>query len=137
MKKGKESDIVNYIIGFNLAARRRELGIAIEQVSKWSGITVEELTDFEKGVSRPAANILVDFGKCLDVPPSYFFKMPENLGSTDRTIIEGLNRTSDNHDLSVSDGVAVIKAFARIKNQERRKVVLDIAELMAKSGPIK
>ena len=133
MKKGTDGDIINYIIGFNLAARRAELGVAIEQISKWSGIGVEKLTDFESGAGRPDASILVELAKYLDVSPPYFFSIPENMGLGARVLFEKLDSAEEDHDVSVSDGVAVIRAFARIKNQERRAIVLDIAQLMAKS----
>ncbi len=51
--------------------------------------------------------------------------------------MEKLHNGEDDYDVSVSDGVAVIRAFARIKNLERRDIVLDIAQMIAKRGAIK
>jgi transcriptional regulator with XRE-family HTH domain len=137
MKKGKEGDIVGHIIGLKIAARRAELGLSRDQFCKLAGVSVEDMTNFETGKSRPDPGILFKLAKCLDVSPPYFFSLPENLGSGGRALMEKLHNGEDDYDVSVSDGVAVIRAFARIKNLERRDIVLDIAQMIAKRGAIK
>jgi len=68
------SDDVNIAVGKALAARRKELGLSLAQVSKRCGVSLQQIHRYEVGHTPLTVAMLVQLSKCLDVPLAYFFE---------------------------------------------------------------
>lgn len=105
------------------------LGISQERLGQALGLTFQQVQKYEKGTNRIGASRLHHIAKILQVPESFLFEGARHSGyqASDR----------DAHSLayiseftSSSDGQALIKAFARIKDRNvRRSIVALIDQL--------
>jgi transcriptional regulator with XRE-family HTH domain len=132
MKDANEkSDVVQLIIGFNIADRRERLGVRAEQICDGLGISAEALLAFESGRRRPDVKALFALARMLDVPPQYFFSIPKHLDAKSRAQLRGARGEIGACDPVANDGVAVMRAFARMKNRAGRHVVSDMAQAIS------
>ena len=61
-------------IGQRIAARRRELGLSLAQVSARCDVSLQQIHRYEIGGNVISAPMLWQLSKCLDVPIEYFFE---------------------------------------------------------------
>jgi transcriptional regulator with XRE-family HTH domain len=128
MKRTEEiSDLISCIIGNNISRKREELGVSLAELSKHLDEPLEELVALEAGQRRPDPRILVTLARRLNVSLGYFFSMPET-----PAFAAEISEPADVRDKPDLEGAAVVSAFARIKNNEQRNIVLDIAQVIAK-----
>jgi transcriptional regulator with XRE-family HTH domain len=131
MKRTEEiSDLISCIIGTNIARKREELGISLAELSKHLDAPLEELVALEAGRRRPDPRMLVTLARRLNVSLGYFFSMPET-----PVFQEELIESDDLREKPALASAAVVSAFARIKNNEQRNIVLDLAQAIAKFDP--
>jgi transcriptional regulator with XRE-family HTH domain len=132
MKDANEKlDVVQLIIGFNLASRRERLGVRAEQICDGLGISAETLLAFESGRRRPDVKTLVAFARMLDVSPQYFFSIPKHLDARSRAQLRSAHGGIGDRESVANDAVAVMRAFARMKNRPGRHVVSDVAQAIS------
>jgi transcriptional regulator with XRE-family HTH domain len=128
MKHTEEiSDLISCIIGTNIARKREELGISLAELSKHLDAPLEELVALEAGQRRPDPRMLVTLARRLNVSLGYFFSLPETLAFGGE-----INGSDDLREKPALESAAVVNAFARVKNNERRNIVLDIGQAIAK-----
>ena len=71
------SDEISLAVGKRIAARRRELGLSLAQMSDRCGVTLQQIHKYETGQSAVSAPMLVKLSRCLGVKTSYFFQEVE------------------------------------------------------------
>jgi len=62
---------INLAVGKRLAARRRELGLSLAQVSHRCGVSLQQIHRYETGQTPLSVPMLIRLARCLDVSPSY------------------------------------------------------------------
>jgi transcriptional regulator with XRE-family HTH domain len=118
-------------VGSRVRMRRMILGMNQTALGDALGLTFQQVQKYEKGTNRIGASRLQHIAQILKVPVSFFFDgAPEVPGQA-----VGMNDTpfpayvSDL--LGTSDGLALSKAFTRIKDGKLRRRIVDVVEEIA------
>lgn len=89
-------------IGARIKQRRLVLKLTQTEVAEAIGVRFQQLQKYETGINRVSASRLVDLGKALDVPPSYFFEgfgngVPEDeiKSAAEVTLLQDFRRSSE------------------------------------------
>src|SRR5947208_16335272 len=108
------------IIGERVRARRSAAGISQAALAEALGVTLQQVESYEQGTER--------------VGYPRLFKIAEVLGCDVMDFFDGIPKTRTVWStpfakfLATQDGVALIEAMLKIKNQALRRTVIDIAE---------
>jgi len=119
------------VIGKNIAFRRAQLGISLEQLSDGLAIEPRLLADFEAGARRIDAKALLALGQILDVPPQYFFAEPATGSLREDDGAACMSDFENNRSQFIKDGIRLNQAFAGIRNSQNRQILIDIAKALA------
>ncbi len=118
--------------GSRVRLRRNMLGMSQEKLGERLGLTFQQVQKYEKGTNRIGASRLQQIGAILSVPVSFFFEgapsgepAPEG-GFSD---VAAASYVSDF--LSTSEGLALNRAFIRIKNPKVRRKIVDLVSAFA------
>src|SRR5437879_3313825 len=118
-------------VGSRVRMRRMMLGMSQEKLGDALGLTFQQVQKYEKGTNRIGAGRLHHISHILQVPISFFFEgAPDLLGPP-----EGLGEAPApayvSDFLASSDGVALARAFMRIKAPKLRRRIVDLVEEIA------
>jgi len=119
-------------VGSRVRMRRLMLGMSQEKLGERLGLTFQQVQKYEKGANRIGASRLQHMAQILKVPVSFFF---DGVAGTAKLAEDGSAKppvadyVSDF--LSSSDGLALTKAFASIKDTKLRRRVVDLVEEIA------
>jgi transcriptional regulator with XRE-family HTH domain len=97
------------------------------------GVTFQQVQKYERGANRVGASRLWRMSQVLDVPVAFFF---DGLGQ-----ITGSEEFAEDDQLPIvydfinsTDGVALAKALAQIKNKDVRRQILELARSLARES---
>lgn len=111
--------------------RRMAVGLTQDKLARALGLTFQQVQKYEKGANRIGASRLQQIAYILQVPVSFFFEgAPSAPGQQP---IEGMAAPSPAYVsdfLATSDGLALTKAFMRIKDPKLRRRIVDLVEQM-------
>jgi transcriptional regulator with XRE-family HTH domain len=114
-------------VGNKVRMRRMTPGMTQEKLGDALGLTFQQVQKYEKGTNRISASRLQHISRILQVPVAFFFDgAPEIPGQA-----TGKNEASPAYVsdfLATSDGLALTKAFTRIKNGKLRRRIVDLVE---------
>jgi transcriptional regulator with XRE-family HTH domain len=123
--KPKSINSTDQHVGSRVRMRRMMLGMTQADLSEAIGVTFQQVQKYEKGTNRVSASRLQHIAHVLQVPVSFFF--------------EDADGSSPRHDappdeitpfMATADGLALAKAFMRIRNIEvRRRIAALVAEI--------
>jgi transcriptional regulator with XRE-family HTH domain len=116
------------LIGERIRLRRIQVGMSQEQLGKFLGVTFQQIQKYEKGANRVSAGRLVKIAEALECNVMTFF---EGLD-----LIDAPTSTPFTQFLATKDGIAIIEAMLKIRTQELRRLVIDIAEKLERLMPI-
>jgi transcriptional regulator with XRE-family HTH domain len=118
-------------VGSRVRTRRMMLGMSQEKLGDALDLTFQQVQKYEKGTSRIGAGRLQHISHILQVPVAFFFdgvphqperaEGPSELPSSDYV----------SEFLATRDGLALIKAFTRIKEPKLRRRIVDLVEEIA------
>jgi len=117
-------------VGSRVRMRRMMLGMSQEKLGDALRLTFQQVQKYEKGTNRIGASRLQQISYILQVPVSFFFEgapAPDVAGG----IGEAPSPAYVSDFLSSSDGLRLVKAFMRIKQQNVRRRIVDLVEAMA------
>jgi transcriptional regulator with XRE-family HTH domain len=115
-------------VGSRVRMRRMMLKMSQEKLGDSLGLTFQQVQKYEKGTNRIGASRLQQIAQILQVPVAFFFDgAPGHAASPGDVSAAGF--VSDF--LATSEGLALIKAFMRIKNPKLRRRIVDLVELIA------
>lgn len=122
--------------GSRLRMRRTLVGMSQEKLGEALGLTFQQVQKYEKGTNRMGASRLQQIGQVLGVAPSYFF---EGLPGSDTAT--GLGFAEDGSAglisfVSSSEGMALNKAFPRIKDARVRRKIIDLVVALAEDDAL-
>lgn len=105
-------DPIDVRLGAAIRARRTALGITQAQLGSRIGVTFQQVQKYEKGANRISASRLVRIADILDA-------------SAGRLLEEDA-------DLDEAQAAALLQAWSRLKTDEQRNAVLQLARVMGR-----
>ena len=118
-------------VGSRVRMRRMMLTMSQEKLGDALGLTFQQVQKYEKGTNRIGASRLQQISNILQVPVAFFFEGAPSLrraGRDGRGAVPGLCVRF----LATSDGLALTKAFMRIKEAKLRRRIVDLVEQIAR-----
>ena len=115
-------------VGSRVRMRRMMLGMNQTKLGDALGITFQQVQKYEKGANRVSASRLQHISHILQVPVPFFFEGAPHVPG--QTIGNGAAPSPAyvTDFLASSDGLALTKAFMRIKKRELRRRIVDLVE---------
>ncbi len=127
----KQPDPVDKHVGARVRMRRMMLDMSQEKLGDAIGLTFQQVQKYEKGINRIASSRLQQIANVLQVSVLFFF---EDAPGQPRLSGKAPSPAYVSDFLATSDGLALIRAFMRIKNAKLRRSVVNIVEEIA-GGP--
>ena len=119
---------VDMYVGNQVRSRRLMLGMSQEKLGHALGLTFQQVQKYEKGTNRMGSSRLQQVANILEVPVTFFFE-----GAPGQTKPDGKspspNYVSDF--LATADGLALMKAFMRIKDAKLRRSIVNLVDDVA------
>ncbi|HEY4774044.1 MAG TPA: helix-turn-helix domain-containing protein [Xanthobacteraceae bacterium] len=119
-------------VGSRVRMRRMMLGMSQEKLGDALGLTFQQVQKYEKGANRIGASRLQQISLILQVPVSFFFDgAPSPEGSRSGDLSEAPSPSYVSDFLATSDGLALTKAFVKIKKAKLRRRIVELVEEIA------
>jgi transcriptional regulator with XRE-family HTH domain len=124
----KSTDPIDRHVGARIRMQRMVRGMSQTKLGNAVGVTFQQVQKYEKGVNRVGASRLQQIANVLKVRPDFFFgeasaKAVGNSGPRETAIIEGF--------ISSRDGIALSKAFTKIRETKTRRSIVALVEQIA------
>src|SRR5918999_445345 len=118
-------------VGSRVRMRRMMLGMSQEKLGDALGLTFQQIQKYEKGTNRIGASRLQQIAHFLQVPVAFFFEGGPDapVGGNGGKVAPSPAYVSDF--LATSDGLALTKAFMRIRDQKLRRRIVDLVTHIA------
>ena len=101
-----------------LRARRKELGLTLQQLAKASGLSAAFISQAERGISTPSVISLMQLSSALGVEISYFISSPP----ADSMI----HRADSPRHLNIDSPVTYTRIDSDIRNQKMNGLIMEI-----------
>lgn len=118
-------------VGSRVRMRRMMLGMSQEKLGDALGLTFQQVQKYEKGTNRIGASRLQQISHILQVPVSFFFDGAPTVSGRPGGVEEAPSPAYVSDFLATSDGLALTKAFVRIKDPKLRRRIVDLVEAIA------
>jgi transcriptional regulator with XRE-family HTH domain len=118
-------------VGSRVRMRRMMLGMSQEKLGDALGLTFQQVQKYEKGTNRIGASRLQQISHILQVPVAFFFEGAPNVPGQSDGMGEAPSPAYVSDFLATSDGLALTKAFMRIKDSKLRRRIVDLVEQIA------
>lgn len=118
-------------VGSRVRMRRMMLSMSQEKLGDALGLTFQQVQKYEKGTNRIGASRLQQISHILQVPVAFFFEGAPNLSGRPEGMGEAPSPAYVSDFLATSDGLALTKAFMRIKDSKLRRRIVDLVEQIA------
>ena len=121
-------------VGSRVRMRRKMLSMSQEKLGDALGLTFQQVQKYEKGTNRIGASRLQNISLILQVPVSFFFEGTPTLPGV--AIGKGAAPSPSyvNDFLATTDGLALTKAFMRIKEPTLRRRIVHLVKEIAGDG---
>ena len=118
-------------VGSRVRMRRMMLGMSQEKLADALGLTFQQVQKYEKGTNRISASRLQAISQILDAPVHFFFEGGPQMAKS----AHGAHGLGENPSpayvtdfLTTSDGLALVKAFVKIKDAAVRRSIVRMVE---------
>jgi transcriptional regulator with XRE-family HTH domain len=119
-------------VGSRVRMRRMMLSMSQEKLGDALGLTFQQVQKYEKGTNRIGASRLQQISHILQVPVAFFFEGAPNLpGQGGDGMKDAPSPAYVSDFLATSEGLALTKAFTRIKEAKLRRRIVDLVEEIA------
>ena len=126
----KAPNPVDKHVGSQVRMRRKMLGMRQTKLGDQLGVTFQQVEKYEKGMNRIGSNRLQHLSHILQVPVSFFFEGAPHLPGQTKRNGNAPSPAYVADFLASSDGLALTKAFMRIKPRLRRRIVELVEEIV-------
>ncbi|HEY7458421.1 MAG TPA: helix-turn-helix transcriptional regulator [Xanthobacteraceae bacterium] len=127
----KSPNPIDKHVGSRVRMRRMMISMSQEKLGERLGITFQQIQKYEKGTNRIGASRLQQISGVLGVPVSFFFEgAPTQEGATGG-LGESPSPAYVSDFLATSDGLALTKAFMKVKDAKVRRRIVDLVEAIA------
>ena len=117
-------------VGARVRMRRMMLAMSQEKLGDALDLTFQQVQKYEKGANRIGASRLQQIASILQVPVSFFFEGAPSVPGHHGGGAEAPSPAYVSDFLATSDGLALTKAFMRIKDTKLRRRIVDLVEQM-------
>jgi transcriptional regulator with XRE-family HTH domain len=123
-------------VGGRFRMRRLMLNMSQTEIGDALGLTFQQMQKYEKGTNRISASRLQQLCRILDVPVTFFFEGAPRAPGLPELSEAGAEVPAYVSDfLATSEGVALVRAFTRIRNAKvRRAIVALVQQVVSGSG---
>jgi transcriptional regulator with XRE-family HTH domain len=131
VKQAIENKVANPIdrhVGGRIRMRRMMLGMSQGTLGDGLGLTFQQVQKYEKGTNRIGAGRLQHISQILQVPVPFFFEGAPDLPGQPKGFGTASSPAYVSDFLATTDGLALTKAFMRIKDQGMRRCIVDLVE---------
>jgi transcriptional regulator with XRE-family HTH domain len=118
-------------VGSRVRMRRMMLSMSQEKLGDALGLTFQQVQKYEKGTNRVGASRLQQIAQILQVPVAFFFEGAPHSPGYSGGMSEAPSPAYVADFLATSDGLALTKAFMRIKSSKLRRRIVDLVEQIA------
>jgi transcriptional regulator with XRE-family HTH domain len=130
----KTPNPVDKHVGSRVRMRRVLVGLSQEKLGDSLGVTFQQVQKYEKGTNRIGASRLQQISKVLGVPVSFFFDdAPGEENKTDG-FADGGSSDYVVDFLSTSEGIALNRAFLRVRDPRVRRRIVDLVSALGDSN---
>ena len=119
-------------VGSRVRMRRMMMSMSQEKLGDALGLTFQQVQKYEKGTNRIGASRLQQISKVLGVPVGFFFE--DAVGGSDGPGSAGFAEAGGDYVadfLATSDGLALTKAFIRVRDPKVRRRLVDLVAALA------
>src|SRR5437660_5546493 len=132
----KAPNPIDKYVGSRVRMRRMMLSMSQEKLGDALGLTFQQVQKYEKGTNRIGASRLQQISLILQVPVSFFFEgAPSPPGRPGGFAAEASPEYVQAM-LSTSDGLALVKAFSRVRSSKLRRRIVDLVEEMVEGEQV-
>jgi transcriptional regulator with XRE-family HTH domain len=110
-------------VGSRIRMRRLMLGMSQEKLAEGLGLTFQQVQKYEKGRNRIGASRLQHISHILQVPVPFFFDGSPHGETPSPAYVSDF--------LTTADGLALVKAFMRIKEPMLRRRLVELVDEIA------
>src|SRR5712671_1770076 len=121
-------------VGSRVRMRRMMLAMSQEKLGDALDLTFQQVQKYEKGTNRIGASRLQQISQILQVPVAFFFEGAPNLHPHLDGMQDAPSPAYVSDFLATSEGLALTKAFTRIKQPKLRRRIVDLVEEIAEEG---
>jgi transcriptional regulator with XRE-family HTH domain len=119
-------------VGSRVRMRRMMLSMSQEKLGDALGLTFQQVQKYEKGTNRIGASRLQQISNILQVPVAFFFEgAPAIEGQMPDGMRDAPSPAYVSDFLATSEGLALTKAFMRIKEAKLRRRVVELVKEIA------
>jgi transcriptional regulator with XRE-family HTH domain len=127
----KATNPVDKHVGSRVRMRRMMLGMSQSTLGDGLGISFQQVQKYEKGTNRMGAGRLQHIAQLLQIPVPFFFEGAPHLPGQAKGIGAAPSPAYVFDFLATSDGLALTKAFMRIKELSLRRRIVQLVEEIA------
>ena len=127
----KSPNPIDKHVGSRVRMRRMMLAMSQTDLSDPLGLTFQQVQKYEKGTNRVGASRLQHISQILQVPVAFFFEGAPHQPGQPKGLGEAPSPAYVFDFLATSDGLALTKAFTRIKQSKLRRRIVDLVEEIA------
>lgn len=124
MKAGSKDELAAEI-GKRLRMRRLMLGMSQQTLANGIGVTFQQVQKYENGTNRVSASRMQQIARVLQIPVASLYEDIELNAPAPATTVD-LEAV-----LSTKDGVALIAAFAKLKDSKVRQGLVNLVRTLA------
>jgi transcriptional regulator with XRE-family HTH domain len=129
----KSPNPVDRHVGSRVRMRRMMIGMSQEKLGEALGITFQQIQKYEKGTNRISASRLQQTARVLGVSIEYLYEgAPQAEGEAAAGFAEGPS-PAYMAELTTTDGLNLLKAFASIKDPRIRRRIVDLVRALGES----
>jgi transcriptional regulator with XRE-family HTH domain len=118
-------------VGSRVRMRRMMLSMSQEKLGDALSLTFQQVQKYEKGTNRIGASRLQQISQILQVPVAFFFEGAPTMHPLPEGMTEAPSPAYVSDFLATSEGLALTKAFTRIKQPKLRRRIVDLVEEIA------
>lgn len=121
-------------VGGRVRMRRMLMGMSQERLGEALGLTFQQVQKYEKGTNRISASRLQQISKVLGVPVEFFFDgSPGSESTAGNGFADGAGSMYTADLMATAEGVALGKAFLRIRDPRVRRRLIELVTALADS----
>ena len=125
MANKKQPNPIDIHVGSRVRLRRMMLGMSQERLGESLGITFQQIQKYERGANRVGAGRLQEMANLLGVTPAFFFEDGPRAKASKSDAPETTEL------LANKDGLALARAFDKIRSRSVRRNLVELAERLA------
>src|SRR5947199_1949090 len=115
-------------VGSRVRMRRMMLSMSQEKLGDALGLTFQQVQKYEKGTNRIGASRLQQISHILQVPVAFFFEGAPSMSPQLDGMKDAPSPAYVSDFLATSEGLALTKAFTRMKEPKLRRRMVDLLE---------